>query len=357
MTKRQSQHRISIVDPAALSSVLDELVAEYGSQSKAARAIGLRQGHFSKLQNGKLSSITVNTYHTLLRHLAEYAHGGRRGSPETSEFGRSRRHVAFTVVDPPRDRGPLDEQSAKELEQLQQDLHAKREVLNEASRAYRTAEMRLALYQRPSPGEVAKTAGERARDDRRAEYAKRVANAAELVEKLGRALWTEDQDFAWGHYESWVTQQVRRLEAQTRPILERLWEHGEYGRLLRDFLERVGRDNSRLPDTEDRRCWLALLRAVAPLGDAESTWGVERGVKEMDQLDELGPYLTAALAAEDLLLRPRRDSERVGRARPPLSFAEWLGREALRDGDPVAGAEWLELPPDGPTEGEDDEPS
>ncbi len=86
------------------------------------------------------------------------------------------------------------------------------------------------------------------------------------------------------------------------------------------------------PESYDQRRKLALYRAVEPLADAVDTWDVERSWAELDAADLLRPYLRAALKREAVLLRGRgREFERVRKARPPMTYYEYLGELTVRD--------------------------
>jgi len=53
----------------------------------------------------------------------------------------------------------------------------------------------------------------------------------------------------------------------------------------------------------NHRVWLAVANALAPLMASRQAGGIEQSWQELDAADERGPYLKAALRAQDLLLR------------------------------------------------------
>ena len=138
-------------------------------------------------------------------------------------------------------------------------------------------------------------------------------------------------------------------------VFTELYGHQEYRALFEDFLKEVtkGTKPSRrrryserehydlgpigpvqatvtLPGRQapqDQRVWIALYRAVEPLGDTQLTWGVERTWQEMHHTDDLRSFLQAALKRERIMLNRDRDLVRLNRCRPPEEYLEWLAEE------------------------------
>ena len=75
------------------------------------------------------------------------------------------------------------------------------------------------------------------------------------------------------------------------------------------------------------RIWLALYRALEPLGDAQVTWGVERRWQEMHEAGELDSYLRFALERERIMLKRERDIARMNKCELPQDYAESLASD------------------------------
>ena len=182
---------------------------------------------------------------------------------------------------------------------------------------------------------------------------------------------TVDGSLVQQHYEQWLRAEYDRLEPKVGSVFTELYGHQEYRGLFADFLKRVTKgtkpsrrrprrysegehydlgpigpvqqsrgirihrvggleDNQAtvtLPGRQapqDQRVWIALYRAVEPLGDTQLTWGVERTWQEMHHTDDLRSFLQAALKRERIMLNRDRDLVRLNRCRPPEEYLEWL---------------------------------
>lgn len=328
---RISKHRLEIADQEALTRFLAALEAEHGSQTAAARSIGIEQNHFSKLKKGQFKAISFQTFRKILRNLGAEPH----------EFGPTHAEIlGFSVAPEPDETPRTHEDLTPEGQALVDELEDKHQALTRALHAYRDVKRRAAFHREPDRREPLAEAEREAL----ARAQQRHSRMSRLRTTFMQAIQTPDEDFAWGHYLGWIMRELQRLEAATLPFLEALWSDEEYRPAFQQFLEGVGRDPRELPGDEDPRCRLALLRALAPLADGEATWGAERTVAEMRRAGELGDYLQVALQREELLLRPRRDSERVRRTEPPMSYGDWLGMLALEDGgQPADPDDWVDL--------------
>ena len=185
---------------------------------------------------------------------------------------------------------------------------------------------------------------------------------------------TVDGSLVQQHYEQWLRAEYDRLEPKVGSVFTELYGHQEYRGLFADFLKRVTKgtkpsrrrprrysegehydlgpigpvqqsrgirihrvggleDNQAtvtLPGRQapqDQRVWIALYRAVEPLGDTQLTWGVERTWQEMHHTDDLRSFLQAALKRERIMLNRDRDLVRLNRCRPPEEYLEWLAEE------------------------------
>ena len=266
--KPLSMHRIPIVDGDALRAALQQVHREQGTHQKAAEHLGIKKHTFTKLLNGSVDAMAFDTYASIMESV-----GGR-----AIEFGR--------VPDPVL--GFATKPTAVEVE-LERQLGQK--VDREAK-----AVAELCLY-----------------------------------ENFKRSVLTEESQWAWDHYHWWVSRGVERLEKKARPLVEQLEGHPKYGRYFRTFLEKV-RGRSVLPPSEDKRCWLALYRAVEPLCDSADTGGVERTWEEMDEAGHLRSYLKVALKREELLMDRERDLIRIRRF--PADLIEWMKADLAGVVDP-----------------------
>jgi hypothetical protein len=124
-------------------------------------------------------------------------------------------------------------------------------------------------------------------------------------------------------YESWLREEYERLASRAQPVFSELYGRPEYQRLFKGFLQRVARRPD-LPPPHETRLWVALYRAVEPLGAASVTWGVERTWQEMDEAGELEGFLQAALKRERIMLNRERDLARLNRCKPPEEYMGWL---------------------------------
>lgn len=118
------------------------------------------------------------------------------------------------------------------------------------------------------------------------------------------------------NYEAWLEREIERLRSKGGEVFEELWEHKDYRPLFTQFLHTVA-NRSELPAAHEERIWLALYRAVEPLGEAQPTWKVERSWTELHAADDLRGFLRAALAREEIMLRRERDLERFASCEPP----------------------------------------
>ena len=271
------QHRVQILDPAGVQSVLKDLAAKYGSGARAANKIGIQPDTLANLLSGRVSSaMSFVTYASILAEL-----GGR----PTLLTGDPRPHGFSRILDAGPMTRPLDEASQQELDRRQLELD----------------------------------------EEAQAQY--------ELLQRFRRSLATDDQEWAWANYQEWVKRELARIKPRAEPILRELWDQKAYKqrRRFEDFLASVGRPRDELPPDEDLRCWLALYRAVDPLADATDTWGIERTWQELHETGELKAYLKASLSREALLMKHLRYLENVKRARPPMSYQEAMGQDAARE--------------------------
>lgn len=122
-------------------------------------------------------------------------------------------------------------------------------------------------------------------------------------------------------YDRWLVQEHRRLHEVAMPTFERLLDIPSARSVVHAFLEAV-RNRPDLPAQNDRRLWLALLRAVEPLSAAATTLGVERSIDELARHGELVGFLRAALRREKVLLDRKGDLAR-SRDVARVAAAEW----------------------------------
>jgi predicted XRE-type DNA-binding protein len=295
-----SRHRLPIRDQEALTRVLRHLEETKGSQEEAAKALGLSQGSFSKLATGKRNEISFATYSRIMGEL-----GG-----EARIFGRAPRPILEFGTEP----------EDFEVEQVRQAVRRGRGLGDKATAGVKAVvdELRQAGVADPEVSEIR---------DRLTEFSSRQAwKAAEVYDAFQRAIHADEHTYAWGNWEAWMRDEIRGMKRRAEPILRDLWGRDEWRGMIQKFLANVERESEVLPEPEDLRCWLALYRAVLPLADWDETWEIEPSWLHLRGTGELAAYLEAALTREDLLLRPRRDEERVRRADPPVSYSEWLAR-------------------------------
>lgn len=173
-----------------------------------------------------------------------------------------------------------------------------------------------------------------------------------LQDTFETSVLTVDGSFVQPHYEQWLRAEYDRLELKVGSVFTELYGHQEYRALFEDFLKEVtkGTKPSRRPRRysarehydlgpigpvqatvtlpgrapQDQRFWIALYRAVEPLGDTQLTWGVERKWQEMHDTGDLRSFLQAALKRERIMLNRERDVERLNSCRPPEEYLEWL---------------------------------
>jgi hypothetical protein len=167
----------------------------------------------------------------------------------------------------------------------------------------------------------------------------KVREALKAIEAEGRleqlftqGVLTVDGSFVEVRYQQWLEAELERLKPKVHSAFEELLRRPQCEEQFRTFLQQVNR-RPELPDPEDKRTWVALYRAIEPLADAAATWGVERAMQEMDEV-ELQQFLRAALKRERIMLHRDRDAERLGRCKLPIEW--WI--ENLR-GRPVTAEE------------------
>ncbi len=138
----------------------------------------------------------------------------------------------------------------------------------------------------------------------------------------------EDSVLPWegrqirGQYESWLDGELDRLR-ETHSFVTELFAHPEYHEQIEKWLQQVTL-REHLPREEDKRHWLALYRALEPLGNAKATYGVERSWQELHEAGHLRPFLRAALERERIMLERERDLERINARRLPDEALAWL---------------------------------
>lgn len=279
-TRRASGHVLPVVDQEALTEVLEKLNTHYGSQAKAARFLGITADRYYRLRTGQQDGLTFDIYARIHRALMKAVlepqergvDSGRVKHSRARKYGRAPRPVLEFIV-PPNDRAIESRRSRDGISREE----AERILIREREQEARRLEERY--------------------DD--------------LVGTFERSVLTEDHDFIWVQYRLWMAVELARLRERAMPVFEALWDHLDYRPRIQRFLEQVERDADRPPDEDDERCWLALFRVMAPLGDTEPTWNVEQSWRDLHKLGELGRYLDLAFDREELLLQPRQDHLRV----------------------------------------------
>lgn len=272
-------HRVRIGDPEGLQSLLREIYEQHeNSEDEAAKTLGITQPTFSRLLTGAVSDAMA--YRTCISILTALG-----GDPRM--LRREYRPTPFAVGV---------------------------EHLEPGKRAY--------LVERARRG---------GQDPQAVLDAEAEARYVPLQRFLD-AIVTDDEGYVWSHYEAWMDRQLQPLKPLVEPVLQALWEDSGTREPIADFLEAVGRPRDVLPGGDDRRCWLALCRALEPVTTAaRATWGVESSWDELRDAEKLGDYLKAALRREQLLLKPARDLDRVKRGRPPTGYWEAMERGAAEE--------------------------
>ena len=146
-----------------------------------------------------------------------------------------------------------------------------------------------------------------------------------LLDAFKASVLTFDADLVRQRYVRWLDEEFVRIKRRVGPAFEELWAQPIYKRRFTDFLKTLARSEER-PDPRDKRLWLALYRAVEPLSDAASSWGVERSWKEMDEDGDLKAFLKAALKREQVLLQREGDFDRMRMTKDPQldEYKGWL---------------------------------
>jgi len=305
--KRGSMHHVQIVDGEKLRGVLEVLRERYGSDRKAARQLGINQSTFLRLRTGTTSRTMA--FSTFARISGVF---GVVANP----YGRPRHELTEFAVRPTND-----------------EVKERAERIREA---------------RGRADEIGLREMEEAREILWKEGEARAAADLELYERFRDAILREDERHVQTHYENWLDTELRRLKPKAEPVLEALWKNGYRADQIKSFLRRVGRKGDR-PTADDKRCWLALYRAVEPLSDAGATWGVERTGEELEEAKERREFLRASLKREEIMLKREPDMDRVRKARPPRSAKEerewWAARDHFFEDHPEATEEdWDSIP-------------
>ena len=294
--KGDSMHNVAIVDPAALQSVLAEVLSQKGSQVAAAEHLGIQQPTFSRLINGLTDFVAYANYDSMARAL-----GGR-----PSRYRRNRVVLEF-VADLP---------------------ESPKKTALESERGASRARQARAAGELPPESDIAETGPESA-----AARAKREADAltaSNLLERFESSFLSADAQFVWTTYDEWLRVEVSRLKQVSEPVFRELWADDTSRAILAAFLRDIERDED-LPQEEDRRAWLALYRMVEPLAAFEPTWAVERPWRELQEKGDLKSYLQAAAKREKIVLNRERDLDRVTKCQPPIGYWEAMALDAARD--------------------------
>ena len=117
-----------------------------------------------------------------------------------------------------------------------------------------------------------------------------------------------------------------------KAVFADLFSHPDYQAEFRGFL--FNRQGSReLPSPKELRIWLALYRALEPLGDAELTWRVERTWREMHEAADLRRFLRSALDRERIMMERDLDVARMNKCELPLDYVESLAIDEREPND------------------------
>lgn len=281
-------HRIRIADPEALQAVLAEVSAEHANQEAAAKHLGIAQPTLSRLLSG--NSGESMAYATFTRILEAFG-----GSVQRFELGL--RPVPFAVG----------------AEHLMQDDRDRLVFRVERERRSAGSE---GSDSDPSPQDILDAEAESQHD---------------LLTKFLSAVLSDDDEYVRSNYEAWMDLELERLRNAVGSVLQELWDDPKSKKAISGFLRRIDRKSDELPDTRDRRCWLALYRVAEPLAASSPTWGVERSWEELKEAGEGAAYLKSALKREELLLKPTREAERVIRGKPPMGFWESMELMAAKE--------------------------
>lgn len=271
---------IEIRDAEALAEALTALAEQQGSQAKAAKKLGISPSDYSRLVRKKRGRIEIRTFERIIVALGGPALVFRR-SPDEAPQGPT------PFVPTPRDQ---DVEGARRAGKVNGDLDF--ESAREAMRK------------------------------RRAETAE---SAYLIYSGFRRAFISEELELVWATWVRWMEGEISRLRPLAGWVVAQLWNDETTRAGLQSFLEATGRSPEVLPPHEDLRCWLALLRVAEPLASTDATWGVEPGLPDLKSNHSLASFLKHSLAAQEVLLTPPSDYERVSQGSAPTSYEDWLG--------------------------------
>ncbi len=302
-------HHIRIVDDEKLRGVVEELSGRYGSGRKAAKRWGIGQSTFARIRNGTTTkAMSYDTYASICWALDADPDVPRRrldqGPPAPTVEG-------FDVW------GRAVQIKARELQAGEGEIHSD--------------DLDSAVQSIPPDVVIGPDELEEARQALIEEQVQLALADHSLLERFLDSVLTVDEREVLDRYEAWLDRELRWFTKRVKPVLGVLLEREELNELIGDFLAAVRKEDE--PESYQKRCTLALYRAVDPLVDAHDTWGVERSWRELDDVDLLLPYLRAALDREEILLR-ERESEltRIRGAHPPTTHDE-DGEEEEMDSD------------------------
>ena len=117
-----------------------------------------------------------------------------------------------------------------------------------------------------------------------------------------RAVLTNNGWHVQQRYNTWLYRELNRLAIVSGPVFRILWDHPDYKPLFVKFLDH----RTELPPPQDKRLWIALLRAVEPFGLAEALWGMERSWQHWHKEGDLDQSLERGLKIEKARLRQPR---------------------------------------------------
>lgn len=148
-----------------------------------------------------------------------------------------------------------------------------------------------------------------------------------LLGQLENAFLVGEAWLVLQQYRAWAEREISRLEASgARSIFDQLYLVPAYRRHFDRLLKRTGREV--LPDANDLRAWISLLRMVEPLAAAAPSAGVMPGWEELEEKEEedLHFYLRAAERRERALLGRESPLDRIRERglRASDEFKAWL---------------------------------
>jgi len=240
---------VAVVDRALLARIIRLIQERYGSQGKAAAALGISREHFNRLFRGNSGKALTQVLFDRLRKLL-----GRLPAGQSGKYGPEHaKSDAFHAILTPETKDVSDDYLSWMHERL------------------------FAIGQRaPHPATIGtplESSG--SFDDDRLQVAERVLGGGRFIKGF-----------------------VSPTRKACSEILEALRNHASYGGHFNEFETRAkSRGHSRA------RILVAFARVVEPLAATVATAGVERSWQELDQANELKTYLKAALAREEILLR------------------------------------------------------